>query len=160
MTPNKPSDLWKRVTMGSPDECWPYKGSTFGGRYGRFFLKGRSILAHRVAYTLTFGEPAVGLFVMHKCNNKRCCNPRHLTTGTNSENQRHASTSGAFAVGVSGIQGVGYIASRRYWRAQGYLNGKLKNLYTGPDRGKAINARQRWEEETGINFGLERIGSE
>lgn len=152
MRPNKRADLWRFVDKSSPDKCWPYKGDTFSGRYGRFSYRGKHLPAHRVAYEDCVGPVPDGLYVMHKCNNKLCCNPKHLTVGTNSENQRHASVSGAWKVGRSGIRGVGFDRKRNYWRAQGYLNGKMRNLYTGPHKEKAIAARRRWEREVGISF--------
>ncbi len=155
MKKNTPFDIWKFVDKKDKKSCWNYVGSTFSGRYGRFFLDGKAVCAHRVVYQLCNGEIPSSLFVMHKCNNKLCCNPNHLTTGTNSENQRHASMSGAFNVGKSGVRGVSFIKSRGYWHAQGYKHGKMYNLYTGPSYEKAILARSRWEKLNGITF--ERI---
>ncbi|MCG8614512.1 MAG: HNH endonuclease [Pseudomonadales bacterium] len=152
MKANTPEDIWSRVQINSESECWPYIGSTFSGRYGRFFVNGRAVLAHRQVYEMTNGSVPDGLFVMHKCNNKLCCNPSHLTVGTNSENQRHASVSGAFEAGRSNIRGVGFDKARNYWVARAYLNGKAYNLYTGPNKAKAIKARRLWEEKHGIYF--------
>jgi len=152
MRKNTPSDIWKYVATGGVGECWAYTGGTFSGRYGRFFLNGRAVLAHRVVYELSNGEIQGNLFVMHKCNNKLCCNPNHLTTGTNSENQNHASMSGAFKVGKCGVRGISFIESRGYWHAQAYIQGKKYNLYTGPDYDKAVAARKRWEQKNGITF--------
>lgn len=152
MRKNAPSDIWKFIARGTPDECWAYTGGTFSGRYGRFFLDGKAELAHRVVYRIANGEIPDKLFVMHKCNNKLCCNPKHLTTGTNSDNQSHASMSGAFAVGRCGVRGISFIETRGYWHAQAYVNGKKYNLYTGPSYEKAISARVRWEKLNGITF--------
>lgn len=154
MRPNLPEDIWKKIDKKGTRDCWFYTGGTFSGRYGRFSIKGASKLAHRVVYELVVGEIPPDQYVMHKCNNKLCCNPSHLTIGSNSENQRHASSSGAWPVGASGIRGVSFVKKRGYWRAQGYLGGKVSNLYTGPSKEKAITARNNWERETGINFKL------
>lgn len=150
---NISSDLWERIEKRGPDECWPWKGSTFSGRYGRFFINGSAVLAHRAAYEAMHGEITdPRLFVMHKCNNKMCCNPGHLTLGTNSENQRHAIVSRAFRVGASGIPGVTFDKKRNYWVANGYEMGKKRNLYTGPSKEKAVTARALWEKSYGINL--------
>lgn len=154
MRPNKPGDLWRYVQKSGARECWPFTGSTFRAGYGRFFIGCKSVLAHRIAYALTHGEPPAPMLVMHKCNNKLCCNPAHLTLGSNSENQRHASASNAFRVGATGIKGVSFDKKRNYWTAQGYLSGKKRNLYTGPHKSKAIAARAQWERKVGVSFNL------
>lgn len=152
MKKNKKIDIWKFINIRHKDECWLYNGSTFSGRYGRFFMDGKAFCAHRVVYELEKGDIGKGLFVMHICNNKLCCNPNHLTLVTNKDNQLHASQSNAFPLGVDGIRGVSYIKKRGYWRAQAYENGKCINLYTGPHKEKALTARRRWEEINYIKF--------
>jgi hypothetical protein len=152
MRKNEKFDVWKKIKIGGKQECWPFIGSTFSGRYGRFFFNGKAVLAHRLVYELDTGNAPKDLFVMHKCNNKLCCNPGHLTLGTNSENQRHASSSNAFPVGITGVKGLSFDKKRHYWTAQGYLNGVKKNLYTGPHKDKALLARAEWEKQHGIKF--------
>jgi HNH endonuclease len=71
--------------------CWPWKG----GRqqivnramgYGKFAHRGKTKLAHRVAYMLTFGKIPVGYTIDHRCNVPWCCNPKHLMLATMREN--------------------------------------------------------------------------
>jgi hypothetical protein len=150
--PNKPRDLWRYVDVRRAKECWPYSGLMFCNGYGRFNMNQTSYVAHRVAYELEHGPVPDGLLVMHKCNNKACCNPSHLTVGTNSDNQIHASMSGAHKAGQTGIRGVSKDRKRGYWTAQAYKDGKKQNLYTGPHKQKAIDARARWERDNGITF--------
>lgn len=152
MKKNTADIFWGRVSKGARSACWPFTGDTFSGRYGRFSWKGKSEPSHRVAYMLSAGAIPHGLFVMHKCNNKLCCNPSHLTLGTNAENQRHASASNAWRAGKTGIKGVGFDAKRGYWTAQAFQDGKRRNLYTGPHKDKAVLARKRWEQENNITF--------
>ena len=92
---------------------------------------------------------------MHKCNNKLCCNPRHLKVGTYLENAAHATTSGAFKVGASGRKGIWFDKKRGYWIAGAYKRGKKFNLYTGPSLDKAIKAREQWELVNDVSFNLE-----
>lgn len=46
----------------------------------------RSYTAHRLSYLLHVGEIPNGQVVRHMCTNKGCCNPDHLTLGTQSDN--------------------------------------------------------------------------
>ena len=54
--------------------------------YGRFYLYGHTLSAHRVAYELAKGPIPDGLHVLHKCHTPECVNPDHLYAGTNLEN--------------------------------------------------------------------------
>jgi hypothetical protein len=81
-----PEVFWERVDRSDPDGCWPYTGCISGGGYGYIGGAGEQSLAHRIAYILTYGEIPGGLLVRHLCNNRACCNPAHLATGTYRDN--------------------------------------------------------------------------
>lgn len=73
-------------SSGGPDACWPFTGATGRSGYGRVRVHGVSRSAHVWAYEEAFGPVPDGLLVRHHCDNRLCCNPSHLATGTHQDN--------------------------------------------------------------------------
>lgn len=87
--------FWPKVDKRGPDECWPWKPSPGSHGYGIFApVRRHATTSHRVAYMLTKGDIPDGLFIMHTCDFRPCCNPAHLVAGTQSENMIDASVKG------------------------------------------------------------------
>jgi len=85
----KPRDaaarFWEK-TYQQETGCWIWLASVTNIGYGRFWLHGRMLSAHRVAYELTHGAIPDGRFVLHNCDNCLCVNPAHLYLGTHQQN--------------------------------------------------------------------------
>ena len=86
--------FWALVDRRGPDECWPWTRGLDKDGYGKFTIKEdgekqRHVRAHRTALTLKLGRPPVGV-TRHSCDNPICCNPNHLSEGTQLENRADA----------------------------------------------------------------------
>jgi hypothetical protein len=96
--------FWSKVGIvigadGQPDRaaCWPWRAAfsirgsrlTMNGKYKRgiFKLRGRVVLAHRLAKALaTDGVMPEGMDGAHSCDNPICCNPDHVEWKTRAAN--------------------------------------------------------------------------
>jgi hypothetical protein len=91
--------FWPKVGIASPEDCWEWMGEPFGDTYGHVLFRGSTWGSHRIAYLLTNGPIPGGLWVLHKCDNKRCCNPSHLFLGTCADNEADKKSKGRQAAG-------------------------------------------------------------
>jgi hypothetical protein len=70
--------------LDTPCRVWVgYRGPE---GYGRYHIKGKTVSAHRVAYTLWYGPIPPHTTVDHLCRIRSCVNPGHLRLATNREN--------------------------------------------------------------------------
>lgn len=97
--------LERRVVKDPESGCWLWQGRFHSGRrwakgaYGVLSIPtgkrgARPEAAHRVAYQIYVGPIPEGLWVLHRCDNTRCCNPEHLYAGSREDNVSDCVTRG------------------------------------------------------------------
>ena len=117
--------------------CWLWTGSTDGKLgYGKFWVEGRMVYAHRVAYYL-FKDKTLPLkgnrkdVIDHKCRQPSCVNPEHLERVTQSENVIRGKSVSLNTTKSSKYVNIYYDKSskrRKRWRVQRWMDGKFISL--------------------------------
>lgn len=128
--------FWGKVDIKGPDDCWEWQAGRFSTGYGSFSTRGllTTLKAHRISWFFTHGPIPEGLWVLHKCDNRPCCNPKHLFLGTARDNTRDMMVKKRFLPqGQSG------------WR----------NILTQEDKLKILKD-ERTQKEISIDYGISR----
>jgi hypothetical protein len=72
--------FWSHVAKS--DGCWLWTAALNGrAGYGKSYVAGHYIGAHRIAWALTYGPILPGRDILHRCDNPPCVRPDHLFLG-------------------------------------------------------------------------------
>lgn len=119
--------FWSRAERG-PD-CWEWQGYRRPDRYG--LVGGRTtpkILAHRLAWQLTYGPIPTGLFVCHHCDNPPCVRPDHLFLGTQTDNMRDAAKKGRIYSGIGARRAMAKVTPQQVREIRSLTGLTLKQI--------------------------------
>ena len=82
--------LKNRTKLNPETGCWEWQYSTDLAGYGfvcHRFWGSIKAYSHRLMYITLHGDIPNDKVIMHKCDNPKCCNPEHLSIGTQKENE-------------------------------------------------------------------------
>ena len=104
--------FWRFVKVNPETGCheWTGSGSHGYGTIGLGSVKEGKIGAHVLALRIEGNDVPSGMLVMHKCDNRACVNPGHLTIG---EDQDNAFDKAAKNRGTEGRGELPYGVARR-----------------------------------------------
>lgn len=90
--------FWANVQMDDDDRCWEWQGPLDSDGYGSHYGSGPTRRAHRLAYLYVHPgwDANPSELVLHSCDNRKCCNPNHLRTGSPRDNAEDHRTRGRF----------------------------------------------------------------
>lgn len=118
-------------------EHWLWTGTLSANGYGRFYLRGRFLAAHRVSLLLAGRDVPDALTVDHLCRVRNCVRPDHLELVTIRENVlRGTGLSAVNAMKTHCPKGHEYTADNTYHNGKGNyrrcrvcMNGYRRRLY-------------------------------
>ncbi len=75
-----------KIEIDPVTRCWEWTGH-LNQEYGQISINYKNILVHRFIYQYIHGKNSSDKpFVLHQCDNPKCCNPMHLYAGTKKDN--------------------------------------------------------------------------
>jgi hypothetical protein len=136
-----------RVVEGmSDDDCWQWTGKKYRTGRGMFFIDRIVYYAPRISYSLFVGKIPAGMLVLHKCDNPNCVNPKHLFTGTQTQNIQDRDSKGrnrsSHKFCVNGHEFT-HENTRRYGPSNKYRMCRT----CAKENMRAYRKRTRWEAE-------------
>lgn len=142
--------FWEKVDQSG--DCWEWTGHLTRPGYGAFWVDGKDRGAHRVSWELALGPVPDGLWVLHRCDNRRCVRPDHLFLGDVLINTRDMDAKGrrikATGRGVAAANAKlndDKVRDMRARHAAGETYSSIARLYgVTPSAAQKVIDRKRW----------------
>jgi hypothetical protein len=116
--------------------CWVLATQKYVG-YGSIHVRPKTYALHKLVYVAFKGEVPKGLSVLHSCDNKPCCNPRHLFLGTQADNLADMHAKGR----------------HRGWHPVGEMNPAAKLT---AKKARQIRAASGLQKDIAVRFGVSK----
>jgi hypothetical protein len=129
-------------------DCWNWTGAIDDTGAGTICWKGWQGRQYRFAYEVFVGPIPEGMSVLHKCDNRRCCNPAHLFIGTQQDNIDDMIAKGRKPVGPGRKLSEDEVREIRRLMGEGWSDTKIAK-WTGKVHSSTI-----YEIRTGRNWRL------
>lgn len=114
------TDRIRAMSVEAPDGCWIWTSAVVQGRYGKMWVSGKMMRAHRASYIAFKGPIPDGLVLDHLCRNRLCVNPDHLEAVTTAENLRRGTAPSALLRGSTHCRhGHQYTPNNTYFGSDG-----------------------------------------
>lgn len=124
--------FWSKVDIGNPEECWEYTEALHPSGYGSYWnpdIKD-NVRSHVYAFEDAHRKLEDDEEIRHKCDNRSCCNPHHLTCGTRQDNMRDKCRRGRQnAVGTSVFDEEHVIRMRKLYWNEGFSQNALAEVF-------------------------------
>jgi hypothetical protein len=143
--------LLSKVEWSHPLGCWVYTGGISPNGYGRFWLNGKTVSPHRMAYIKWIGPIPGGYVIDHLCRTPSCLNPWHLEAVTQSVNVIRGNSTNE--------GGAAYHRNKTHCPQGHEYNAENTSIVTrrsGTERRCKACSRERWRKRSGYYDKLGR----
>ena len=81
--------FWVQSRLVANGDCLEWRGGCNSDGYGHLQFEGKMLKLHRLLCMVAHGAPPSSRpLAIHSCDNRRCCNPKHLRWGSAADNNR------------------------------------------------------------------------
>lgn len=153
--------IFSRCVPNYQTECIEVTSNFTHNGYGRCRVNGRKRLVHRVVYEARKGPIPEGMQIMHSCDNRRCCNPMHLSLGTGQDNTNDRKAKDRLGFKINTAQALEII---RLVREEGRKQTEVGKMFglTQQTVSRIVNGKRWFHLNTGgtdsQEFPVESVG--